>query len=110
MSSQNDDISSNVLRQMKAGGFDFTQIHPIEFYAVFPDEAGARRAAGQFRGESLNAQVKELGDGAWHLELSKVMYATHGGIGDFEEAFEQLVTPYGGEVEGWGVKQERPIA
>ena len=44
MSSQNDDISSNVLRQMKAGGFDFTRIHPIEFYAVFPDEAGARRA------------------------------------------------------------------
>lgn len=101
MSSQNDDISSDVLRQMKAGGFDFTQIHPIEFYAVFPDEAGARRAARQFRGESLNAQVKE-GDGGWHLELSKVMYATYCGIGDFEEAFEQLVTPYGGEVEGWG--------
>ena len=97
MSSQNDDISSNVLRQMKAGGFDFTQIHPIEFYAR------------QFRGESLNAQVKE-GDGGWHLELSKVMYATYCGIGDFEEAFEQLVTPYGGEVEGWGVKHERLTA
>ncbi|HEN8713618.1 MULTISPECIES: ribonuclease E inhibitor RraB [Pseudomonas] len=110
MSSQNDDISSNVLRQMKAGGFDFSRIHPIEFYAVFPDEAGARRAAGQFRGESLNAQVRERGDGVWHLELSKIMYATYGGIGDFEEAFEQVVSPYGGEVEGWGVKQERPIA
>ncbi|MDZ3990489.1 hypothetical protein PspTeo4_01512 [Pseudomonas sp. Teo4] len=48
MSSQNDDISSNVLRQMKAGGFDFTRIHPIEFYAVFPDEAGARRPPGSF--------------------------------------------------------------
>ena len=76
----------------------------------FPCTTHLPAAAGQFRGESLNAQVKELGDGAWHLELSKVMYATHGGIGDFEEAFEQLVTPYGGEVEGWGVKQERPIA
>ena len=70
MSSQNDDISSDVLRQMKAGGFDFTQIHPIEFYAVFPDEAGARCAARQFRGESLNAQVKE-GDGGWHLERAR---------------------------------------
>ena len=30
---------------MKAGGFDFTRIHPIEFYAVFPDEVNARRAA-----------------------------------------------------------------
>ncbi len=48
MSSQNDDISTNVLRQMKAGGFDFTQIHPIEFYAVFPDEAGAVVPPGSF--------------------------------------------------------------
>lgn len=110
MSSQYDDISSSVLRQMKAGGFDFTRIHPIEFYAVFPDEAAARRAAVQFRGESFSAQVSERDDGAWHLELSKVMYATHGGIGAFEQAFERLVSPHGGEVEGWGVKQERPIA
>ncbi|HAB03055.1 MAG TPA: ribonuclease E inhibitor RraB [Pseudomonas sp.] len=110
MSSQSDDISSNVLRQMKAGGFDFTRIHPIEFYAVFPDEAAARRAAGEFVGESLNAQVHEMDDGAWHLELSKVMFATYGGIGDFEEAFEQVVSPHGGEVEGWGVKQERMMA
>ncbi|EKT4466229.1 ribonuclease E inhibitor RraB [Pseudomonas putida] len=110
MSSQNDDISSSVLRQMKDGGFDFTRIHPIEFYAVFPDEAGARRAARQFRGESVSAQVCELDDGAWHLELSKVMYATYRGIGAFEETFEQLVSPFGGEVEGWGVKQERPVA
>ncbi|MHC6224636.1 ribonuclease E inhibitor RraB [Pseudomonas sp. X10] len=110
MSSQNDDISSSVLRQMKAGGFDFTRIHPIEFYAVFPDEAGARRAAGQFRGESLKAQVRELDDGAWHLELSKVMYASQGGIGAFEQDFESVIVPLGGEVEGWGVKQERQVA
>ena len=110
MSSQNDDISSNVLRQMKAGGFDFTRIHPIEFYAVFPDEDKARRAAGKFRGESLKAQVRELDDGGWHLELSKVMFATYGGIGEFEQDFESVIGPLGGEVEGWGVKQERPVA
>ncbi|MBJ9975689.1 ribonuclease E inhibitor RraB [Pseudomonas sp. S75] len=110
MSSQNDDISTSVLRQMKAGGFDFTRIHPIEFYAVFPDEDGARQAAGQFRGESINAQVHERDDGAWHLELSKVMYATHRGIGAFEQAFESVIVPLGGEVEGWGVRQERCVA
>lgn len=107
MMSQNNDISSSVLRQMKDGGFDFTRIHPIEFYATFPTEACARRAANEFRGESINAQVRELVSGAWHLELSKVMYATHFGIGDFEDTFEQIVSPLGGEVEGWGVKQER---
>ncbi|MDD0975373.1 ribonuclease E inhibitor RraB [Pseudomonas fontis] len=109
MSSQYEDISSTVLRRMKEGGFNFTQIHPIEFYAVFPDEERARRAAGQFRGESLSAQVSECDEG-WHLELSKVMYATYGGIGEFEQDFEAVIAPLGGEIQGWGVKQERPLA
>ena len=47
-----EDISTNVLRRMKEGGFDFSRFHPIEFYAIFPDEERARRAAGRFRGES----------------------------------------------------------
>ncbi|MBD8684302.1 ribonuclease E inhibitor RraB [Pseudomonas sp. CFBP 13719] len=107
-----EDISSNVLRRMKEGGFDFARIHPIEFYAVFPDEDRARTAAGKFRGESLNAQISERDDGAWHLELSKLMYATYGGIGEFEQDFEAVVEPLGGEIEGWGVKHEvrRPQA
>ncbi|MBD1550603.1 ribonuclease E inhibitor RraB [Pseudomonas typographi] len=100
-----EDISTTVLRRMKEGGFDFARIHPIEFYAVFPDEGGARAAAGQFRGESLNAQVSERDDGAWHLELSKLMYATHTGIDEFEHDFASVVRPLGGEFEGWGVKQ-----
>ena len=110
MSSLNDDISSNVLRQMKDGGFDFTRIHPIEFYAIFPDEAGARCAAGKFRGESLKAQVCERDDGAWHLQLSKIMYATYFGIDDFEQDFEAVIQPLGGELEGWGVKHERTVS
>lgn len=101
-----EDISSTVLRRMKEGGFDFARIHPIEFYAVFPDEDRARVAAGKFRGESLNAQVSERDDGGWNLELSKVMYATYGGIGEFEQDFESVIEPLGGEIEGWGVKHE----
>jgi len=108
MSNMYEDISSAVLRRMKEGGFNFAQIHPIEFYAVFPDEGRARRAAGKFRGESLCAQVHESDDG-WQLELSKIMYATHGGIGEFEQDFEAVVAPLGGEALGWGVKQERPV-
>ncbi|MGJ7516600.1 ribonuclease E inhibitor RraB [Pseudomonas baetica] len=102
-----EDISSSVLRRMKEGGFDFSRFHPIEFYAIFPDEERARRAAGHFhRGESLNAQVSVRDDGAWALELSKVMYATYDDIGDFEQGFEAVVEPLGGIIEGWGVKQE----
>ena len=109
MSSPYEDISSTVLRRLKEGGFDFAQIHPIEFYAVFPDEERARRAAGKFRGESINTQVRESDEG-WQLELSKLMFATYGGIGEFEHDFELAVSPLGGQIQGWGVKQERLLA
>jgi len=41
-----------------------------------------------------------------YLELSKIMFATYDGIGDFEQDFEAVVEPLGGIIEGWGVKQE----
>ena len=101
-----EDISSHVLRRMKEGGFDFASIHPIEFYAIFPDEERARQAAEKFRGESVNVQLNAREDGAWYLELSKLMYATYDGIGDFEQDFQSAIIGLDGEVEGWGVKQE----
>lgn len=101
-----EDVSSNVLMRMKEGGFDFARVHPIEFYAVFPDRECASVAASQFRGECVNAQIAPREDGAWDLQVSKVMYATFDGIGDFEQDLENLIEPLGGVVDGWGVTQE----
>ncbi|MCY1278588.1 Regulator of ribonuclease activity B [compost metagenome] len=102
-----DDVSSKVLHRMKEGGFDFSRFHPIEFYAIFPDEERARMAARKFRqGEALNAQVCAGDNGDWQLAVSKVMYATYEDIGDFAQDFETLVSPLGGVVDGWGVTQE----
>ncbi|TWI53835.1 regulator of ribonuclease activity B [Pseudomonas duriflava] len=101
-----DDVSLTVLRQMKEGGFDFSRIHPIDFFAIFPDEKQARLAAGQFRGESLNTQVMPHEEGGWHLQVSKVMFATYATIDDFESDFEAVVSPLGGTLDGWGVTQE----
>ncbi len=85
-----DDVSVNVLRRMKEGGFDFARIHPIDFFAIFPSEREARQAAGQFRGESLRAQVVARDDGSWNPQVSKVMYATHAAIGAFEHDLEEV--------------------
>ena len=90
-----EDVSSAVLRQMKEGGFDFSRVHPIEFYAVFADRDKASKVAGKFRGESVNAQVLPRDDGAWNLQVSKVMYATFEGIDDFEQSLESLVERLG---------------
>ncbi len=106
MATTYEDASSNVLRRMKEGGFDFARVHPIDFYAILPSEDCARRAASQFRGESTNAQVFPREEGGWNLQVSKVMYATYDGIGDFEHDLEELVEPLGGVLDGWGVTQE----
>ena len=98
--------SGSLLQRMKEGGFDFARIHAIEFYAIFPDEERARLVAQRFRGESLNTQINQRGEGVWHLQVSKVMYASHAGIDDFEQGLETLVVPLGGRLEGWGVLQE----
>ncbi|HLV17491.1 MAG TPA: ribonuclease E inhibitor RraB [Pseudomonas sp.] len=101
-----EDVSNAVLSRMKESGFDFARVHPIEFYAIFPSEEAARRAARSFQGESLNAQVSARSDGSWNLQVSKVMFATRAGIGDFEQGLEDLVEPLGGVLDGWGVTQE----
>ena len=101
-----EDVSSIVLRRMMEGGFDFARVHPIEFYAVFPEQDRAQRAAQNFRGETINTQVFPREDGNWNLQISKVMYATFDGIGDFEQDLEYLVEPLGGVLDGWGVTQE----
>ena len=98
--------SSSLLQRMKEGGFDFARIHAIEFYAIFPDEERARLVAQSFRGESLNTQINQRCEGVWHLQVSKVMYASHAGIDDFEEGLETVVVRVGGRLEGWGVIQE----
>ena len=87
-----EDVSNTVLRRMKESGFDFARVHPIEFYAIFPDEVSARS------------------DGSWNLQVSKVMFATRAGIGDFEQGLEDLVEPLGGVLDGWGVTQELAAA
>ncbi|AXA67642.1 MULTISPECIES: ribonuclease E inhibitor RraB [Pseudomonas] len=101
-----DDVSLNLLQRMKEGGFDFARFHPIDFFAIFADEGKARIAADQFHGESLNAQVMLHEEGGWHLQVSKVMFATHATINDFESDLEAVVAPLGGQLDGWGVTQE----
>lgn len=100
------DVSGTVLQRMRDGGFDFSRLHVIEFYAVFPAEEAARRVAGHFHGESHNAQVSRGEDGDWCLQVSRVMYATSTAIEGFSQGLEALMAPLGGVADGWGVTQD----
>ena len=66
----------------------------------------AQTVARQFSGESTNVTLLEGQDGAWTLQLSKVMVATQRGIGDVEEDLQARIEPLGGVTDGWGVEQQ----
>ena len=66
-----EDVSGNVLLRMKEGGFDFARVHPIEFYAVFPDRERACAAASNFRGECVNTQIAPRE--RWHSPASAAL-------------------------------------
>ena len=104
--SLHEQCSQSLLHHMKDHGFDFTRVHPIDFYAILPDETLARQAAGNFRGESFNTQISQREEGGWVLQVSKVMHASEGCIDDFEQDLASVVAPLGGVLDGWGVTQE----
>jgi hypothetical protein len=101
-----DEISRNMLVQMKKGGFDFAAFHSIEFYAILPDRQAAQAVARQFCGESMNTTIQQGEGDAWTLQLSKVMVATQLGIVAVEEDLQARVEPLGGVTDGWGVEQQ----
>lgn len=100
----------SVLQRMKECGFDFSRLHPIEFYAVFRCEDTARGLTQRFTGEFSHAWVDGRDDGSWELQVSRVMYATPEDIQGFEQRLGTLVEPLGGEMDGWGVSLEVPVA
>ena len=52
-----DDENGDVLRRMQADGFDFTQPHNIEFFAIFPTEEDADELSGDAIAEAFERNL-----------------------------------------------------
>jgi hypothetical protein len=100
----NDD-NRDALRRLESDGDDLSRPRDIDFNVVFPDEAGAKAFAQQFREEGYRTTVK-LADVVeshpWEVLVVKNMIPTHGGITAFEQELQDVAEPLGGYNDGWG--------
>ena len=106
------DENGDVLRRMAASGFDFNQVHDVDFFALFRVKEDAALVARQLleadRSEkSLTSVTTETHqDGATELKIVRTMLVTHDRITRFERYLGEICGSHGGELDGWGVMQD----
>jgi hypothetical protein len=107
-----DDENGDVLRRMAESGFDFGQVHEVDFYAVFQVPADAALVARQLieadhPDNSLAAVTTDTRqDGSTDLKLVRKMLVGHDSITEFERHLGEICAAHGGELDGWGVMQD----
>ena len=106
INSQIDNVSVNILNDMKKNGFDFSHLHSIDFYILFLLEHDAQKVSQNFNSELINTEIIFRKDNYWELKVSRVMFVLYSEIKKFELYLKQLITHLNGVFDGWGVIQE----
>ena len=107
-----DDENGDVLRRMAESGFNFGQVHDVDFYAVFGERADAVKVARQLieadRSENSLAGVStdDTQGGATELKVVRKMLVTHQSVTVFERRLGEMCAAHGGHLDGWGVMQD----
>ena len=107
-----DDENGSVFRRMELSGFDFTQLHDVEFFAVLRTEAMADAVAREYLADSRGGEKLQRIDtlpaprGGMALRLVKRMMVIYEYVTAFELKLAKRVARYDGYLDGWGVLQQ----
>lgn len=104
-----DDMNGDVLRRMIADGDNLSVPREIDFSILFPDEKSAIRFARAVGGKFDRIKILLLDSAMrgfdWDVTASRVMLPDHTEITEIEMFLENVITPLGGENDGWGCFQ-----
>lgn len=106
--------TGQILAEMHAAGFDFSEQYVVDFFALFHNEEDADKVAKIFieriendepfvKVESRNYDHGGDGSHAIELQVSKVMPVTYQDISDFELEYKRIAEKHNGYSDGWGV-------
>ncbi len=98
------DADGDVLRRLKAKGFDFGQSHQIDFNIGFDSWPPPEQAMAQLRnGHARAAIARQIDDEGGYLLFRIEMPVTYDAITGMQARLTQLMAPFGGRCETWGV-------
>lgn len=107
-----DDANGDVLRRMQSSGFNFSEPHDVEFFAVFSTEGAADAVARQYAADHaagdklVNIETRPAEAGGMELMLVKRMLVTYENVSAFEAQLQSRVAAQDGYLDGWGVMQD----
>ncbi|HEX6597344.1 MAG TPA: ribonuclease E inhibitor RraB [Acidimicrobiales bacterium] len=97
------DADGDTLRRVAADGNDLTKPMAFDLTVVLPDEASAISVADAARlaGYETTIDLDEESDESICV-CTKLMLPTYDNVIRAQDELQELVAPYGGEVDGWG--------
>ena len=97
------DENGDVLRNMLNDGADLSQPHIVDFYIAVPNQKVGTLVAAAAAKLGFDTDLTEDEPGSdWTVCCSKQMVPDHAAITQIEQDLDQLATPLGGRIDGWG--------
>jgi hypothetical protein len=108
MSSFDEDLNRQVLRQMREGGDSLTAARPIDFTHALPDATAARGFASELAASGFRLVVRETGcvpELPWDVVVTIDMTPELRAITDTERDLGEIAARFGGRADGWGCER-----
>jgi hypothetical protein len=99
------DPDAATIHQLQKAGSDLTKPHEPEFFLYLPTEVTARQVADSLTHLGFTTQAKHAEQGTdWLCRATKRMILTHDALAKLRLDFIALLTPLGGDYDGWGAE------
>jgi len=106
-----EDENRQILKNMQAGGFDFSKPHLVDFFAIFPAKKQADTVANLYNKEKTTrkelkaVQVHRDENGDYELSVQVLMQVSYDNVTNFEKKMLARANAQKGKFNGWGVFQ-----
>lgn len=105
-----DDDNGAILRCLAEHRFDFESEHPVDFFALLPNDAAAQAVAEHYRklqkedSPVTDVELRPGLDGkSIELVVTQLMTVNYENVCQFEKQFELVCRKHKGTTDGWGV-------
>jgi len=101
------DADGDAFRRLEADGFDFEPIHEIDFNIDFETWPPARELLNLLAMQYPNIRaIEPSDDGPGYVQFAVEAKLTYELVLFIQASISELVAPFGGVCESWGVMQE----
>ena len=90
------------LESLREAGSDLSKPHPFDFYLYHSNKAGAQQLCGELDKMGFQVNVREGAlENEWLCLARQNFIPSENELAELSQVFEELISTYGGEYDGW---------